>query len=155
MSRPLDIEAGSTWPPAGMGGCRICGGDWGPFRTGCAICEPCWRWAAEFAAGRGRGPAPSLAEQLKKALRRLARGRQISDLAVRWVLDNFRKAGRVKVDHCGTVLGLRGIRLRLSEDDRKRAGGAVFVVQMPDGAPALAVRRPGCGGIAVPWRATA
>ncbi|MCY4120225.1 MAG: hypothetical protein OXG72_04820, partial [Acidobacteria bacterium] len=62
---------------------------------------------------------------------------------------------KVKVDHCGTVVGLRGIRLRLSEDDRKRAGGAVFVVQMPDGAPALAVRRPGCGGVAVPWGAAA
>lgn len=80
----------NQWPPAGVSGCRLCARDWGPFREGRSICEPCWAWAAEFAAGRGRGPALSPLEQLKKALRRFARGRQISDRGAQWILDNFR-----------------------------------------------------------------
>ena len=151
MTHALDVALGSTWPPVGLAGCRICGSAWNPRREDSAICESCWTWAGEFAAGRGRGAAPSPIEQLKKALRAFARGRQISEAGAQWVLDNFKRASRMKVDHCGTVLSLRGLRLRVSDDDRKRAGGAVFVVQMPTGEPLLVVRRPGSGGIAVPW----
>lgn len=142
------------------GGCRLCGGGWGPFRKGHSICELCFEWAREFAAGRGRGTSQAMdrffpIQKLRGALQRLARGRQISDQALHYFLDKRNLGRKVKVDHCGTVRSLRGVLLRLSDDDRKRAGGAVFLVQLPDGDPAVAVRRPGSGGVAVPWEGAA
>ena len=151
MSHPLDICP--LWPPAGLGGCRICGGDWGPFRKRCSICEPCWTWAREFAAGRGRGPMPSRVEQLRKALLPLARGgRQLSPLGMQWVADRLRTPPhRVKVDRCGIVHHLRGVRLKLPDEVREGIGGAAFVVLAPNGEPSLVVRRPGSGGVAGSW----
>ena len=96
----LDLYDGPHWPPAGAGpGCRMCGrDDRAPFRKGYTICERCFEWAREFAAGRGRGTSPApdrffAVEKLKKALRRLDRGRQISDLALHYLVDrdNFRR----------------------------------------------------------------
>ena len=151
-----DEFACSRWPPAGIGGCRICGGDLDPpgfdhrlhpTRDG-TICQPCWDWADSFRPGRVlAGPATSLRALLDLAVAPLGRGR-VADSGFRHFELQWRKSrARVKVDDCGVVTVRRGVRIRGVTGP---GGGVFFVVEAGKGL-GLVLRRPGSHGIAVPW----
>ena len=142
----LPLEAAGMVFVDGEVACRVCGGP--PAASDeTTICRSCWNLARAFARGRGLRTALTLREQLDLAIAPLGMGKS-ADSGFRWFEILWRKKpAKVKVDDCGAVSVRRGVLLK---GVRGPGGGALFVVETGHGL-VLVVRRPGSGGVAVPW----